>query len=493
MSIFSFLKSHAVLASTICIVIVAGAVITGRIASRPAVGLFDSNMKRVAVVPVSSFSTGTGVVSADGIVKSVAQVDLRSQLSAPISHLAVALGDNVYAGQTIAELSNADIRAQLDQAKLSLSLEGISLDSARKTAVDAVESSYLNADEVVHTQIDPMLFNSTMTSVQLSAFSTDAVYYQQILAMRTDITNLFNSWKGIVNGLETASDASLSSALETSQANIEKIRTLLDEISKILNSAAIIALPADLVKVNSWKTTVTAARSSMSAVGTALINAKKALSSSLVSQGGTGAAPGTIAQAGVKNLQAQLDKTIIRSPIAGKVAALPLRSGEFAGPGQLIATIVGAGSLEIQAFVSAEDISRISIGAEATVDGNISGKVSNISPSVNPVNKRVEVKILVSSETPGLIIGRNVSASIKAAAAEASTTSVYNIPIQNIRIVPGDAYVFTVDESSKVVKHRVTLGEVKGDFVQVIAGINSDMKIVSPVYELEEGQTVEIE
>jgi hypothetical protein len=31
---------------------------------------------------------------------------------------------------------------------------------------------------------------------------------------------------------------------------------------------------------------------------------------------------------------------------------------------------------------------------------------------------------------------------------------------------------------------------VQGDFVQVTSGITDDMKIVSPVYELEEGQSV---
>jgi hypothetical protein len=49
-----------------------------------------------------------------------------------------------------------------------------------------------------------------------------------------------------------------------------------------------------------------------------------------------------------------------------------------------------------------------------------------------------------------------------------------------------------VDADSKVVRRPVILGNVQGDFVEVKSGLSDDMKIVSPVYELEEGQTVDI-
>lgn len=56
--------------------------------------------------------------------------------------------------------------------------------------------------------------------------------------------------------------------------------------------------------------------------------------------------------------------------------------------------------------------------------------------------------------------------------------------------MPGAAYVFTVDDSSKIVKNPVILGKIQGDFVEITSGITSEMKIVSPVYELEEGNEV---
>lgn len=497
MSIFSFIKSHAVLAGTVGAVAVAAAIIGGRVASRSQTSsTAGSNLKHVSLVRASDFRTDSSSVSADGVVQALSQADVKAQVSAPIVRLAAALGDQVKAGEIIAELSNADLRAQLDQAKLSLSAEGISLEAARKAAVDSVRESYLKADEAVHAQVDPMLFNSTKTSPQLSAFVTSPITYQDIWTMRADLTNSLSSWKGIVEALaDGASDSEIVASLKASEKAVVPVRALLDKISLTLNEAAIIAVPADLGTVNAWKATITAARSSMSGVASALTAADKALSSALVTQGGEGTSPSTVAEAAVRNLEAQLAKTVVRAPITGKVSALPLRSGELATAGSLIASIVGPGTLQIDAFASAEDIAKIARGAKAYIQGTSTvGRVESISPSVNPANRKVEVKILLlDPEATGLVIGQNVNVRIEAirtAQGDTGSSGTYRMPIQNVKIVPGNAFVFTLDESSKLVRHDITLGDVRGDFIEVKSGLTPDMQIVTPVYELEEGQEV---
>jgi multidrug efflux pump subunit AcrA (membrane-fusion protein) len=67
---------------------------------------------------------------------------------------------------------------------------------------------------------------------------------------------------------------------------------------------------------------------------------------------------------------------------------------------------------------------------------------------------------------------------------------LYKLPIQDVKIEPGEAYVLTVDSDNKVTKNPVILGEVDGDFVQVIQGLTSGMSIISPVYELDLGESV---
>jgi hypothetical protein len=62
-----------------------------------------------------------------------------------------------------------------------------------------------------------------------------------------------------------------------------------------------------------------------------------------------------------------------------------------------------------------------------------------------------------------------------------------------VKIIPGEAYVFTLDNDSKIVKNPVIIGKINGDFIEIMSGIINNMNIVTPVYELEEGEKVIVE
>jgi multidrug efflux pump subunit AcrA (membrane-fusion protein) len=118
----------------------------------------------------------------------------------------------------------------------------------------------------------------------------------------------------------------------------------------------------------------------------------------------------------------------------------------------------------------------------------------NVAPSVNVINKKVEVKISVDdSNTNELVVGQNVTLSISTDEQLNNKNNNYSLPIQNVKIIPGDAFVYTLDSESKIVKNPVVLGKVQGDFVEIISGINPDMMIVTPVYEIEEGEEVVVQ
>lgn len=497
MSIFSYLKTHSVLATTLVLVAIAASIITGRVAgSKSTTTNTGTNIKHVTLVDIDSFRADSSRIAVDGVVESVSQVDLKSQISAPLSNLMVGLGDSVIAGDIIAELSNADIRAQLDQAKASLSLEDVSVESTRRAAIDAMTDAYIKADDAVRTNIDPMFLNNTGTSPQLSTYIVDKNLYNEIKALRSDLDPIFVSWKTAIGNLsEKSTDEFLQSTLASTQRNISIIRTLLNKISQGLNYTATIALPSDLVIINAWKTTISTQRAYMSAVDTSITASTKALSSALITSG-SNTSSSSVANAGVRNLEAALAKTIIRAPISGKIAALPLRVGELASPGQLIATIVGPGGLEIDAYASGEDIDKINKGAIATINGKATGIVVNVAPSVNQTNKKLQVKILLDNpDNSGLVIGENVSAYIQGSLLSQALSDVtpYRLPIQNVKIVPGNAYIFTVDQNSKIVKHSVLINKVDGDYIEITGDVRPGMKIATPVYELEEGQVVTTE
>jgi len=122
MSISSTIRSHAVLATTVTVLIVVIAVLAGRKAAEKPVTDVKPAMARVTLVNAATFRTDSVTVSANGTVESHSQADLKSQTSAPIAVIHVAIGDPVAQGQIILELQNADIRAQLAQAEAQLAI-----------------------------------------------------------------------------------------------------------------------------------------------------------------------------------------------------------------------------------------------------------------------------------------------------------------------------------------------------------------------------------
>lgn len=503
MSIFTYIKHHAVVSTTLAIVVVVIMIVAGRMATRNAIPeRSNSSIKKVILANIKDFRSDSSIIAADGVVESISQADLKSQISAPVLAIHSSIGDFVNRGQVIVELQNADIRAQLDQARASLSLAlgqfdtgTVSVDSAKKSAIDKIRDSYQKADDAVNIQIAQFLFNRNSDTSQLASLITDSKLYNSISIQWTTAGSIFADWKSKIDSLsDNSTDVEVDVVLVLSQKNLAIVSTLLDSVSMGLADATKSATAESLITIGTWKQVVGAVRNSISATTVSITSAETVLANTRVSHTSPGQAQISGAQAGVKNLEAQLAKTIITAPISGKIASMPLRVGELASPGQLIATIVGAGGLQVKAYVSGEDLSRIEKGAEVTVRGNIKGTILSISPSVNQVNKKAEIKISITGNTPGLIVGESVQALIKTKKSSLEISEgVYLLPMQNVKIVPGDAYVFIVSADSKIEKIPVTLGEVRGDFIEIKSGLNDDLQIVSPVYEIEEGELVQVQ
>jgi multidrug resistance efflux pump len=506
MSILSYIKKHSFLTSVAFVLLVILAIFAGRSGEREAVSS-NSSIKKVTVTNVAVFREGSDFVSANGIVISRGQVDLKSQTSAPVANLYGAIGDQVYAGEVILELENADIRAGLEQARASLALAsgqyvtgGVSLESARSSAIKAIQDAYDKSYEAIFTKIDPLLFNYDGNGSRLASLIIDSNINNRITMSRVDLSYSLKKWKESIQSIdESASEQSVLSLIKLSIKNLDNVESFLGDINEGMNDSTRYASGSFYTSLTSWNATVSGIRSSISSANSALIASESNLSSASASYGMTASAGVAVAKAGVNNLEAQLAKTIIRSPISGKIAGLPLSVGELASPGQLLATVVGEQGLEIKAYASGEDISRIKVGSKVIIGSN-SGVVESVAPSVNSTNRKVEVRIAVAdlstatTSKESLVIGQNVSVLIHADEDSTKVTkdSVYKLPIQDVKIVPGDAYVFTV-EDSVIKKNQVILGEVEGDFIEIIGGLSDDMDIVTPVYELDEGEEVVVE
>ena len=497
MSIFSYAKHHRFIVSVTGLIVIIIAVLAGRAATSKPAAEQKTGATKVTLVNASSFREGNLAVSANGTVEAHSQADLKSQVSSPVSVIDVSIGETVYPSDIILELSNADIRASLAQAEATLATaEGqqytgaVSLQSAKQSAIDKINDAYIKTYDVINSEIDPILYNNDGNGGRLQSIIIDSRLNNDITMIDIDLKGRFYDWKKSIDGLSASSSVdSIRSAISYSTKTLQSANQLLSDMSKAMNDASLYATPTFAAQLSGWKMTVSGALSTISGSSQTLTAADTVLAGASASQTTTAVSGVQAAQAGVNNLQAQLAKTVIRSPINGKIAALPLHEGELASPGALLATVVGdTNDILVKAFVSGDDLSRLRVGQTALVQGSIKGSVSNISPSVDPTTKKAEVDIDIAGVSNALVIGDNVTASI--AVASSSRSSAYILPIQDVKIIPGAAYVYTVDKDSKIERNPVTLGPIQGDFIEITSGMDDSMNIVTPVYELDLGQTV---
>lgn len=492
----------------VVIIVVVAAVIFGRQASETVLPVSQLD-KKVTLVDAKTLRTDSARVSADGAVESVDQVELRSQISAPVTAVNVSIGDWVTAGAPLVTLQNTDILAELDQAKANLALAkaqsanaGVTLESAVKGVIDKVEDAYVKVDDAIHTQSDQFFSNPSSNSPKLIFVTSDLQLVNDIERDRVILEGDVKEWKESLALLSTTvSGAELDIALMAAKKNLNSASKFLDEVSAALNGV-IITSQSISASLPGWKISISAARASISGAIAGVSGAEAALSgarsalknpddlaSSTVSISTTEAQI-MAAEAVISNLKVQLAKTIISTPISGRIASIPIKTGELLSPGQIVASVINTQSLQIKAFVSDSDYSKIGYGSPAYIQGKMVGTVTKVAPSIDPSTKKVEVRILVDSKAvQGLVIGQNLNVQI-IGKVSAGSASGYLVPIQDVKIVPGEAFVYSVDSDLKVKKNPVILGEVRGDFVEIKSGLNDEMRIVSPVYELEEGDKV---
>jgi RND family efflux transporter MFP subunit len=514
--ILAFLKKHSTIAIisvvvAAIIVPIAARIITQKNAATPTA----SNIRTIQLVPAKNFRGDLSTVAADGTVESLAQVDVRSQLSAPAAKINYSIGDAVSEGATLMELYSADILSQLNQANAALTLAraqyysgGVSLESANKAMIDKIRDSYLKADDAVYVQVDQLFTDPTKKDPKLVFKVLDPQLEIDTNSDRMLIGESFPEWKNTVNALSISSnDEEMDDAIAITKKNLALTTKFLNEVSETLNQATPNLPSVSAATIAAWKTMVTVQRATISGAvmnftgGEAGLAAARASYQSQSGQDGkhsvsAAEAQVMIAEASVSTLKIQLAKTIIRSPIAGKISGIFIKEGELASPGQMVASVVGVNGLAVKAFVSVEDFTRLAEGASVLIDGRVKGTVQKVAPNVGAMNKKVEIKVIVKDAArSGLVIGENVTLAIEAQESKmpSGENRAYVVPIQNVVIVPGDAFVYTVGADSKIKKNPVILGEIKGDFVEIKSGLSDDMSLVSPVYELQEGDTVAVQ
>ncbi len=199
------------------------------------------------------------------------------------------------------------------------------------------------------------------------------------------------------------------------------------------------------------------------------------------------------AKARLAGAKLQVGYAEVRSPINGIVADRALNAGEMASSGTALVTVVDVSDIVARANIPVREIVRIHTGDQATItapDGQLTGRVTVVSPAVDPASTTVEV--WVRARNPGDRLKPGVTAKV----------SIQARTIPNAIVIPaaallasgeGENEVMLVSSDSIAHEQKVEVGIRNGDKVQITEGVkNGDIVVISGGVGLADKAKVEV-
>lgn len=495
----------------------------------------ETATRQVQVKSIAELSSDQPTLSLVGVVQSKSEATVRAEKSGQVVSVNRSLGDSVAAGTIVASIENASENAAVLSAQGSVDAAQASLAkisggtrseqkailqatvetaetgyaSARSSAVNTILSAYSTVDNAIRGTGDAMFSNPDSVNPYFNITNPDSQLTTTINNTRLAMSALIDREEAVSRTISVNSN--LEVELDNAEGDVRAARTFYDQILRALN-AAIPSANVSAADIAAFQASAVAARASLNSTLSAIAAAKENLAAKEQGvtiakknqeQGITGGQPEDVAgaQAGLKQAQgalaaarANLEKTYIRAPISGTINSFSLKRGDYVQMTAPVLTVANNGALEIVAYVTENDAKDIAAGSKVTIENNVTGVVTRVAPALDPVTKKIEVRIGVSDNAASLVNGQSVTIAVTRVNARISSKlSSITVPISAIKIGSEKTVVFTLDENNALVAHEVVVGSLLGDRVVITSGATADMAIVTDARGLREGQIVSVE
>ncbi len=374
--------------------------------------------------------------------------------------------------QKSADLQVANSDAALKQAQSNARLAAVSL-----TRQEALQAKGFAAKQDVDTQRTQSEVNDQQVQ---SATATLQITREKVVSDLTAARNQVEEAKAALAAAQAESyqETMRNEDVRSAEAGVENSKSAIDQ--------AQLAVAAAQSDVESAQSQITSAESDLRSNQAAERAALGNMTQDKLKQQDVKAAYEAMrqAEAQVKNQQAQVDRSYIRTPISGTVVTLAQQEGETVAA-QLAAPtlieVVDLDRLEVHAFVDETDIGRVKAGlpAAVTVDAyanrKFPGKISKVASVATVTNNVVtyQVTITLDKYRTGML--------------KPQMTADVRITLgakQNILVVPNEALKQRRGGSQVAV-----VKEGKGEVRQVKTGV-SDGQQTEVASGLQEGETI---
>lgn len=349
-----------------------------------------------------------------------------------IDDIKVEEGDQVRKGQVLASLNSSVLKAQLEQQKARLAAD----QAALKKAIQPNRVEDLNTWRAALSQAEA---NVSQEEANLFRAKSNASNLQAHANRYTELRK-----QGAVSQMETdnavTNSKTASADMAAAEKKLEAMRFVLRQAREKLLMAERGGRHEDI----------------------------------LISQAGM-----QETTAKVKQLEAQIEQTIIRAPDDGKIVKREAHLGEISTVGKTMFTLVRDNRLELRAYIPEADIGKLQAGQPVVMTPSmhnrreqIIGKIREISPAVDERTRLGVVRIDIPNKghkiKPGLFFHAKI-----------------DLGVEEVLLVPSRA-VLSRDEHDVVYvikgnhaqQKKVTIGEPLGESIEILEGLEPGEEVI---------------
>ncbi|HUH99393.1 MAG TPA: efflux RND transporter periplasmic adaptor subunit [Anaerolineales bacterium] len=415
-------------------------------------------------IVISASGTGTVVAAATANL-AFSNSGSSSSANATLTKINVSVGDQVTAGEILAQEDNTTQGQALAQAKLNLAQ--LTSPAAIATAQGAVATDQVNvtnalqalefdiSPEVYHWQQEVALAQQNLTNAQLDAQASPSDAATQKV-------------QDAQKALDYANQELAGAQYWYQKVYVPEYFTVTNKKS----GSRTITAPAD--------TTVASAQAALALAQANLVQDQDlvtALTTGVIPDTATGASLVALkqAQTALQTAQTNYDNTEIISPINGTVTAVNNTVGDTVGTSTVI-TVADLSKRLLTVYIDETDLSKLAIGEEvdATFDAipnqTFKGKITEIVPALTTVDNVPAVQAqatLDDSASSALYVGLNATVNV----INAQANNVLLVPIQALKeLEPGKYAVFVVQNGNLTLR-LVQVGLMDQSYAEIKSGL----------------------
>lgn len=206
-------------------------------------------------------------------------------------------------------------------------------------------------------------------------------------------------------------------------------------------------------------------------------------------------------EARVGEIQATIDRKIIRAPFSGILGIRQVNLGQYLAAGQAIVPLQSLNPIYVNFGVPQQEAPRVQVGRTIEVSSDelrgihFNGRVTAVDSVVDQTTRNIQVQATVPNPSDRLRPGMYVQVAVGVGAPR----DVITLPASAINYAPyGDSvYVVSTDKDAQgnrtVRQQFVKVDGSRGDQVAVVSGLNPGDEVVSSgVFKLRNGAPVQV-